>query len=213
MTIRAVIFDLDGVLTDTAEYHYRSWQRLTDEEGIPFDRETNEKLRGLTRSESLRVVLNGRQISGQRFQEYLRRKNEYYHELLEEFDENDLLPGIPALLDELEAAGIPMAVGSSSRNVHIVLETLNIAHRFEVVAGGGSVEHNKPAPDIFLQIATQLDVAPDDCVVIEDSEAGVEAALRGGFRVIGVGPAARVGDAHLRVDSTTELMTDLVLGM
>lgn len=209
--IRAVIFDLDGVVTDTAEYHYRTWKRIAAEIGVPFDRDVNDRLRGMTRPQSLRIVLAGRQISAERFDELLKRKDIYYHELMAEFDESDLLPGIDTLLDELREAGVTLAVGSASRNARRVLERLDVAEQFALIAGGDSVERPKPAPDLFLYVADRLDVQPHECVVVEDSEAGVEAALRGGFWVVGIGPEDRVGDAHRRLESTAGLSADQLL--
>ncbi|MGB0388965.1 MAG: beta-phosphoglucomutase [Ardenticatenaceae bacterium] len=203
--LKAIIFDLDGVLTNTAEFHYQSWERLTKEEGILFSREKNELLRGRRRSESLKLILGDREVTGQHFEEMLERKNRYYLDILSHMPPDYLLPGIPALLDELEAAGIRMGVGSASKNARPVLQQLAIAHRFEVIAGGGAVMHNKPAPDLFLFVARQMGVAPHQCVVVEDAQSGIDAALAGGFAALGIGPHQRVGHAHLRLDDTSGL--------
>jgi kojibiose phosphorylase len=205
VTLKAVIFDLDGVLTDTAEYHYHGWQRLADEEGYPFSREHNELLRGVSRQRSLEILLDGTAVDPERFEEMLARKNRYYTEMLTEISPDDLLPGIPALLDELEAAGIRMAVGSASKNARTVLEALDILHRFEIVADGNSVGLAKPAPDLFLYAAREMGLEPYDCVVVEDAESGVDAALTGGFGTVGIGPATRVGHAHLQLEGSCEV--------
>lgn len=210
MTLKAVIFDLDGVLTDTAEYHYHGWQRLADEEGYGFSRERNELLRGVSRQRSLEILLDDRAVEPERFAEMLDRKNRYYTEMLKDISPNNLLPGIPALLDELEAAGIRMAVGSASKNARTVLGALNILHRFEVVADGNSVGQAKPAPDLFLYAARAMALEPYDCIVVEDAESGIDAALTGGFAALGIGPVTRVGHAHLQVEETASLTLALL---
>ncbi len=210
MSMQAVIFDLDGVLTDTAEGHYLSWKRLCDEAGIPFDRAMNEQLRGRRRADSLRLILGDRQVDEATFEAMLVRKNAYYHEYLATLTPEALLPGIPALLEALDAAGIPYAVGSASRNARRVLAQLGILERFAFVGDGNTVARAKPAPDLFLAIADALAVLPTGCVVVEDAHAGVEAALRGGFGVVGVGPVERVGAAHVVVPDTAALSLDIL---
>jgi beta-phosphoglucomutase len=210
LTVRAVIFDLDGVLTDTAEFHYLGWQRLADEEGLSFSREKNELLRGVSRVHSLQLILEGKEVEPDYFQEMLDRKNRYYTEMLQEISAEHLLPGVTSLLDELDGTGIHLAVGSASKNARAVLEALGIANRFSVIADGHSVRHAKPAPDLFLFAAREMGVEPHECVVVEDAESGVDAALTGGFTVVGIGPASRVGHAHLHVEDTGELSLDLL---
>jgi kojibiose phosphorylase len=195
--IRGVIFDLDGVLTDTAEYHYQAWQRLADEEGIPFDREANEALRGVSRRESLISIIGDRKYSEAQIQEMMDRKNGYYIELIHHMTPQDLLPGAIALLDELRQAGIKTAIGSASKNAHTVVELLGIADKVDAIADGYSVEQPKPAPDLFLHAAKELGLQPSQCVVVEDAAAGVEAAKAGGMLAVGLGPVARVGAAHV----------------
>ncbi len=213
MNLKAVIFDLDGVITDTAEFHYQAWQRLADEEGLPFDRQLNERLRGVSRAESLRIILGDRRVSPAKFQELLDRKNRYYQELLEELTPRHVLPGILPLLDELDAAGIRAAVGSASRNARHVLQRLGLLDRFAVLGDGHSVARAKPAPDLFLFIARQLNVSPSECIVVEDAQSGITAALRGGFWTAGIGPAERVGHAHIRFDHTGQLSLAALFGV
>ncbi|MBD1913513.1 MULTISPECIES: beta-phosphoglucomutase [unclassified Leptolyngbya] len=195
--IQAVIFDLDGVLTDTLEFHYLSWKQLADEEGIPFDREANEALRGLTRGESLRLVLQGREVGDETFQSMMERKNRYYLELSQNMTLDHVLPGVLPLLTELRAAGVRMALGSASRNARAVVQRLGIAEFLDVIGDGSCVTQSKPTPDIFLYAATQLGLDPANCLVVEDAASGVEAALRAGMWVVGLGPEERVGAAHL----------------
>ncbi|NMF66801.1 beta-phosphoglucomutase [Brasilonema octagenarum UFV-E1] len=195
--IRGVIFDLDGVLTDTAEYHYLGWQKLADEEGLPFNREANEDLRGVSRRESLLKIVGKKQYSEKQLQEMMDRKNRYYVDFIQTMTPGDLLPGTIALLDELKQAGIKIALGSASKNAQTVLEKLGIADRFDVVADGYSVQQPKPAPDLFLFAAQHLGLKPEQCVVVEDAAAGIEAALAAGMYAIGLGPSERVGSAHV----------------
>ena len=187
--IRGFIFDLDGVLTDTAEFHYRAWQRLADEAGLPFDRQANEALRGVSRRESLLLILGERQYSEAALQEMMDRKNRYYVELIQTITPKDLLPGVVELLDELRQSGIKIAIGSASKNARTVIEKLGIADRVDAIADGYSVDQPKPAPDLFLYAATQLGLDPAQCVVVEDAPVGIEAAIAAGMGTIGLGSA------------------------
>jgi beta-phosphoglucomutase len=209
---RAVIFDLDGVLTDTAEYHYRGWQRLADEEGIPFDRSRNEALRGVSRNESLLLLLDGREVTDEAFAEMADRKNGYYLEYLQDMSPADLLPGAVELVEDAKARGLKVAIGSSSKNAGFVLDALGITAMFDAVADGHSVERAKPEPDLFLEAAQLLGVPPETCVVIEDAESGVDAALAAGMIAVGVGPQERVGHAPHRFATVEDIDLDQVLG-
>lgn len=195
--IRAFIFDLDGVITDTAEYHYRGWKRLADEEGIPFTREDNEHLRGVARRESLMLILKGREYPEEKIMEMMERKNNYYLAFIKEITPQDLLPGAKELLEEIHAAGIKNALGSASKNAPDVIQRLGIRDLFDAIADGHSVERQKPAPDLFLHAANQLGLTSAECVVVEDAAAGIEAAISGGFRSVGLGPRERVGKADV----------------
>jgi beta-phosphoglucomutase len=197
MEIKGFIFDLDGVLTDTAEFHFQAWKRLADEEGIPFTRDDNEALRGVSRRESLNLMLQGRQITEIQAQEWMERKNNYYRQLLAQMSPEDILPGVCDLLHDLHVAGYKVAVASASKNARDVMENLNLLDEIDVLCDGSSVQRAKPAPDLFLFAAQQLGLPPAACVVVEDAEAGVEAALAAGMRCIGLGPAQRVGKAQL----------------
>lgn len=193
-----VIFDLDGVLVDTAEYHYRAWQALADRIGVPFDRRANEALRGVDRENSLLLLLGAR---ADRFTEaekaaFCAAKNADYVRLIETITPADLLPGAEALLRALRAARIPCAVASSSKNAPAVIARLGIGDLLEAVIDGAQVAKAKPDPELFLMAAARLGVMPAHCVVVEDAEAGVQAALAGAMRAIGIGDPARVGAAH-----------------
>jgi beta-phosphoglucomutase len=195
--IKAFIFDLDGVLVDTAEYHYRGWKRLADEEGLPFDRKANDALRGISRRESLLLILKGRSLPEDKIQEMMERKNRYYVEFIQEITPADMLPGACELLLEIRSAGLKSAIGSASKNTCQVLENLGIASLFDAISDGYSVTNPKPAPDLFLHAASQLGFPPSECVVVEDAAAGIQAAQAGGFHSIGLGPPERVGFADL----------------
>jgi kojibiose phosphorylase len=216
MNLQAVIFDLDGVVTDTSEYHYYSWQRLADEEGMAFDRQVNERLRGISRRASLEIILaeNDRTPGEAEIAGMMARKNDYYVATLEEVTPGNLLPGVVELIRELRAADIRVALGSASKNARTVLERLGIAGLLDVVADGHSVTRTKPAPDLFLWAAGRLGVVPAFCAVVEDAEAGIDAALAAGMWAIGLGPAERVGHAHVRFDSLQGVtLADVTAGL
>ncbi len=196
--IAAVIFDLDGVITNTVYFHYLSWQRLADEERIPFDKATHDReMLGLNREDALCTLLGDRQIGLPQQQTLLKRKNDYYLESIHELNRNNLLPGIDNILVELRAANIKIALGSSSKNAELVLQRLGIIDFFNFIADGNSVPYLKPAPDVFLYAAEGLSIAPANCLVVEDAPAGVAAALKAKMWVLGVGPFDRLAQAHL----------------
>jgi beta-phosphoglucomutase len=213
ISIRGFIFDLDGVLTDTAEYHYRGWKRLVDEEGLPFTREDNEHLRGIPRRESLLMILKGRTYPEEKIQEMMERKNNYYLEFIREITPADLLPGARELLDEIHQAGLKSALGSASKNAPDVIRRLGIADLLDAVSHGGSVTKQKPAPDLFLHAAGQLGLQPQECVVVEDAAAGIEAGRTGGFHTLGLGPRERVGNADAVLDSLANVRLNQILAL
>lgn len=189
---KAIIFDLDGVLTDTSEYHYLSWKRLADEEGIPFTRQDNdEHLRGVSRKESLTYLLKGRKVSDAQFQEMMERKNRYYQEMIKTMTPKDLVEGGRQLLEEIRQAGIKIAVASGSKNAHTVLDLLQIMDLLDDVADGNSVSNSKPAPDIFVYAAGMVRIPTSESLVVEDADAGIESAKAGGMQALGIGPAER----------------------
>jgi len=188
----AIIFDLDGVLTDTSEYHYQAWKRLADEEGIPFTREENdEHLRGVSRRESLMYIIRGRQYSEAQIQEMMDRKNRYYTEMIKSMTPNDLVAGGRDLLKEIRDAGMKTAIASSSKNAHTVLERLDIMNLFDGVADGNSIVNTKPAPDLFVYAAGLVRVPTTACLGVEDADAGIEAIKNAGMQALGIGPAER----------------------
>ena len=212
-SIAAFIFDLDGVLTDTSEYHYLSWKRLAEEEGIPFTREDNEALRGVSRRESLNRLLKGRQIDEETAQDWMTRKNAYYRAYLEALSPDNLLPGVRPFLEEARRRGIRLGVGSASRNASTVLDHLQIMPLLDAVGDGYCVVNAKPAPDLFVWVAGRLDVPVARCVVFEDAEAGVQAARQAGMRCVGIGPAARVGAADVVCDGLQAISVERALAL
>ncbi len=209
--IKAFIFDLDGVLTDTSEYHFLAWKRMADEEGIPFTREDNEKLRGVSRRASLELILKDRSLPEDKMQELMDRKNRYYNEFIKNISEEDLLPGALSILEELRSRQFRLALASASKNAPQVVEGLGIAPYFDAIADGNSVEKTKPAPDLFLYAADKMGVPPEYCLVVEDAEAGITAAQRAGMYTIGIGPEERVGAADYVYPSVAEIRLEDII--
>lgn len=192
MTLQAVIFDLDGVITDTAEFHYLAWQRLADEEGIPFSREINEQLRGVPRRESLDIILGPDHSADETVRnQWIERKNDYYCQFLNQITPHHLLPNVSNLLEQLDAAQIPYGLGSASKNARTVLNALGLTERFAFIADGNSPVRPKPAPDLFRFVAVGLGLLPGKCLVIEDAASGILAAQRAGMPALAIGPAER----------------------
>jgi len=199
--IKGYIFDLDGVITDTAEYHFRAWQQLANEEDVPFTREDNDALRGVSRRRSLELLLKGRVYPEEKMLDMMDRKNVYYRAFLKQITPADLLPGVFDLLTEARTAGIKSGLGSASKNARDVCQSLGILDLLDVIGDGFSVVNGKPAPDLFVWVAGGFSLNPAEVVVFEDAAAGIEAGLAGGFWTVGIGPAERVGKAHRRRDN------------
>ena len=189
---KAIIFDLDGVLTDTSEYHYRAWKRLADEEGIPFTHQENDEyLRGVSRRESLMYIIRGRNYSEVQIQEMMDRKNRYYNEMITSMSPQDLVTGGRDLLSEIRNAGIKVAIASGSKNCRLVLEHLDIMSYLDGIADGYSVVNSKPAPDLFVYAAGLVQVPTLACLGVEDADAGIEAIKTAGMQALGIGPEER----------------------
>lgn len=202
MSTKAVIFDLDGVIVSTDDYHYEGWKKIADEEGIYFDREINEQLRGVSRMESLEIILkkaNKEYLTSEKL-ELASKKNEYYRKLLENLTSENILPGVKKVLEELKEKHIKVAIGSSSKNTLFILKKIDLENYFEAVADGNEIKNSKPDPEVFLLAAKKLGVVPEECLVVEDADAGVEAALAGGMKVLGVGFASNNQKANYRME-------------
>lgn len=212
--LKAVIFDLDGVVTDSAKYHYLAWKELADELNIPFDEEYNEKLKGVLRMESLELILkNGNAENNYSAEEKARladKKNEHYKELIKEITPADMLPGVENFLKELKANNIKTALASVSKNAPSIIKQLQAEKYFDYIADAAAVPNAKPFPDIFLVGAEALEVKPENCIGVEDARTGIEAIHRAGMLAVGVGTPAEMEEADL-VLTTSELSLELIL--
>ncbi len=209
---KAIIFDLDGVLTDTARYHYLAWKSIADELNIPFDKELNEQLKGVSRQKSLDIILQnaGLHLSNEQKTKLLEQKNRLYLQFIAKLSPNDLLPGIEQLLTTLKKQNIPMAVGSASKNARRVLDSLQITPFFDVIVDGHAVSRPKPHPEVFLRAARLLGIAPGHCIVVEDARAGILAAKRAGMKAIAVGSPEHFPEADATVPATRWLTYDFL---
>ncbi|MGW8959422.1 beta-phosphoglucomutase [Paenibacillus sp. NPDC055715] len=207
--MKAVIFDLDGVITDTDEYHFQAWGSLAATLGIPFDREFNEQLKGISRMESLDNILargdRANAYSDDDKRELAAQKNTEYQRLISALTPADVLPGIRALLTELRDAGIRIALASASKNAAFILERLELTYYFDSVVDVTAIRHGKPDPEIFLSGAANLGVQPADCIGIEDAQAGIQAIKSAGMFAVGVGTPSQMQGADIVVATTAEL--------
>jgi beta-phosphoglucomutase len=215
MSIQAVIFDLDGVIVSTDEFHYLGWKQIADEEGIPFDREINNRLRGVSRMESLEILLEKslKTYSDSEKVGLATRKNNVYGQLLQSITPADILPGAMDLLNALRVRQIKVAIGSSSRNTPLILQRIGLADFFDAVADGNDITRSKPDPEVFLLAASRLGLNPDHCVVVEDARAGVEAAIAAGMKCVAVGDAAGDPRASLSSKLLTNITADQILSL
>ena len=204
--IKACIFDLDGVIVDTARYHYLAWKRLAKELGIDLTLEDNERLKGVSRMRSMEIILEIGGISiGEHEKERLaNKKNTWFVDYIERMAPEEIFPGVKLLIKEMRALGIKTALASSSKNAKTVIQLLHIRNEFDVVVDGTMITHTKPHPEIFLLAADRLGVEPEACLVFEDAEAGVEAALAAGMKCVGVGSPDMLKEANRIVSTTSE---------
>ena len=213
MAFRAAIFDLDGVLVDSARSHFIAWQRLAGELGIAFTEQDNEALKGIDRMGSLRLILalGERTMDANAMAELAARKNGYYLDAIAHMSPADCLPGAEALVRAARDAGLGCAVASASRNAPVVLERVGLAPLFDFVADAGAVAHGKPAPDIFLACSTALDVPPTACVGFEDAAAGIEAIRAADMFAVGIGDRAVLYQAAMVFPDTAAVNLDAIL--
>lgn len=208
MKYQAVIFDLDGVICSTDRYHYLAWKKIADDLHIYFDEKINNRLRGVSRMESLEIVLE--RYDGNLTEEEKRalaeKKNQFYVELLEQMTEKDLSAEVSKTLVELREKGLKLAIGSSSKNAKRILGRLGLGSYFDAVSDGTNIQKSKPEPEVFLKTAEFLQMEPDKCLVVEDAEAGIEAAARGGFDSAGIGEAALCEEASYKIESFRDLL-------
>ncbi len=206
--IKAIIFDLDGVICRTDRYHYLAWKALADKLGIPFDEEVNQRLRGVSRRESLEIILGARggAYSGAEKLAMTEEKNAVYKTYLTAMTPEDLSPETLAVLRALRRRGYLLAIGSSSRNARQILERLGLGDFFDAVADGTQIARSKPDPEVFLLAASLLGVRPGEAVVVEDAASGVQAARSGGFRVIGLCSADHDPGGEVSVEGLSQLL-------
>lgn len=189
MITKALIFDLDGVIVTTEHNHFVAWKKTADQLGVPFTERENERLKGLSRVDSLNEILHlgNIEISASQFNQLIEEKNAFYRASITDLSRKDLLPGVLNVLDTAREKGIPMAVGSASKNAPFIIELLALKDYFEIIVDGTMVQNPKPDPEVFLNAAKFMNISPKDCVVFEDAESGIKAAQSGGFVAVGVG--------------------------
>lgn len=206
-TIQACLFDLDGVLVDTAKYHYLAWKRLADELGFEFTEQDNERLKGVSRMASLDILLSigGVELDDAAKAELAERKNNWYVEMITKMDHSEILPGAIEFLEECRSNGIKVALGSASKNAMTILNNTGLTPYFDAIIDGTKTAAAKPDPEVFTLGASELGVTPEQCVVFEDAEAGIEAAQRAGMRSIGIGSEETLGKADLLIPSLDQM--------
>ena len=202
--INAVIFDLDGVIIDTAHYHYIAWKRLASEFNINLTIEQNELLKGVSRLRSLEIILQlgNVQLSESEKEKLASKKNSWFVEYIESIRPEEIFPGVIELIAAIRSKGIKVALASSSKNAPRVIELLKIRNLFDAMVDGTMIAHTKPHPEIFLLAASLLNTKPSECLVFEDAEAGVEAAIAAGMKCVGVGSPSQLGKANIVIAKT-----------
>ena len=210
---QAVIFDLDGVIVSTDGLHYKAWKQMADQEGIYFDETINNRLRGVSRMESLEIILERAEKTYTEEQklEMATRKNDLYRESLSSLTPADILPGVSPVLEKLRAMGVKLAIGSSSRNTPAILKQIGLGVFFDAVADGNQIQNSKPDPEVFLLAAKLLGLSPEDCVGVEDAFAGIDAAKAGGMKALGVGDAARYEKADITAPTLADIAPETIV--
>lgn len=207
--IQAFIFDLDGVITDTAEYHYLAWKAIADELGIEFTRAFNENLKGVSRMDSLKLLLSQakdrREYTAQEMEELADRKNKLYQTMIEKVTPSDILPGINELLSEIKRRGIKLGLASASKNAFFVMERLGLKSEFGAIVDSSKIANNKPDPEVFLKAAEMLQVDPAYCIGVEDAVSGVQAIKSAGMFAVAIGDREAFPHADLVLERTSQL--------
>lgn len=208
--IEACIFDLDGVIVDTARYHYLAWRRLANELGFDFTEEQNERLKGVSRVRSLEILLEigHKTVDQATFDALAAKKNDWYVESIKRMDPSEILPGAKEFLEALRQAGIKTALGSASKNAGLILRNIGLIDHFDAIIDGTHTTKAKPDPEVFLLGAQALGTAPATCVVFEDAAAGVEAAKAAGMKVVGIGSPANLGQADLVITGLDQMTVE-----
>ena len=209
---KGFIFDLDGVIVDTAKYHYLAWKKLANHLGFEFTKEQNELFKGVSRKRCLEILLEigNREATQEEFDTWMVEKNVDYLQYIENMDESEILPDVPIILEFLKENNIPIALGSASKNAKPILEKVNLLHYFDTIVDGNNVTKAKPDPEVFLLAAKQLGVDASDCVVFEDAVAGVEAANAANMMSIGIGEKDVLSKAQFIFKDFTEISTNFI---
>jgi len=205
--IKGVIFDLDGVILSTDEYHFLAWKQLADKLNIPFDREKNNLLRGVSRMESLEIVLDGHEYSAEQKAAFAAEKNETYRALLSRMTPSDVSDDVRNTISTLKSRGIKVAIGSSSKNTKFILERVGMINDFDAIADGNDIKRSKPDPEVFLIAAKRIGLEPSECIVVEDALAGIDAAVAGGFIPVAVGDAVNHPNVWAKIEKASDILT------
>lgn len=208
MEFQAIIFDLDGVICHTDEYHYLAWKSMADSLGVPFDRQVNNRLRGVSRMDSLEIILEQYtgKLSPAEKEELADQKNERYKEFLATMTPADLQEEVKTTLDTLRSRGCKLAIGSSSKNAKFILQQLGLGGYFDAISDGNNITHSKPDPEVFVKASQMLCIPPEECLVVEDAVSGAQAGHAGGMKVACVGDAAAEKAGDYNLDSFTQLL-------
>ncbi len=212
--IKGVIFDLDGVIVKTDDMHYKAWSKIASEENIYFDMNINHKLRGVSRLESLNIILekSNKDYNSQQKMELADRKNNFYKEYISLLNSSDLLSGVNEVLSELKNRGFKIAIGSSSKNADFIINKIGLENIFDIIISGKDIKKTKPDPEIFSLAAQKMMLEPEHCVVVEDAEAGIEAAKAAGMKAVGIGNRSMLKNADIVISGLDEPgVLDLIL--
>lgn len=205
--LEGIIFDLDGVLVSTDEYHYKAWKKIADDNGWIFNQKINERLRGVSRMDSLEIILkeNNVSLSEEEKERLASQKNEIYRELLKNLNPDSVDKDIVPMLKDLHENGLKLAVGSSSKNTKFILERIGLTPYFDAVADGNVITHSKPNPEVFLKAAEMISLKPAVCAIVEDAEAGIDAGKNGGFLTFGIQGASKYRRTDVPVTDISDL--------
>lgn len=209
MYYKGIIFDLDGVICHTDKYHYMAWKQIADEIGVYFDEAINDRLRGVSRMESLEIILERYQgdMAEEEKQQLAEKKNNIYRNLLRQMSPKDASGEVIDTLSELKKRNIKIAIGSSSKNAHFILKNLGLLETFDKISDGNNISQSKPDPEVFLKAAEYLGLDPEQCLVVEDARSGIDAAAAGGFACAGLGDASAYKKTNYPLHSFSEILT------
>lgn len=209
MKLQGLIFDLDGVIVFTDKFHYQAWKKMADAEGIEFNEQINERLRGVSRAESLEIILEKatKEYTQAQKEQMMEDKNNTYKELLVNMTPADLSPEVKSTLEELRARGLKLAIGSSSKNTKFILGQIGLGDFFDAISDGTNIKKSKPDPEVFLMAADMIGFKPEECLVIEDAEAGIDAAVAGGFHNAGIGSASAYAKTECPIKTFSDILS------